>query len=98
MSGLKEIFVCCNGISNESEILINMKEKRRSFSCSTPEKRIFIKRSVGKNPILDLSLKNTNKSTENTPKAKSNLKIKRIRDQSDYSLLQNSFDNSIQTV
>jgi hypothetical protein len=48
--------------------------------------------------LMDKAEKNTNKSTENTPKAKSNLKIKRIRDQSDYSLLQNSFDNSIQTV
>lgn len=95
MSVFKGIFFCCGGMPNDSEIVFNMQERHRSFSCGTSDKRVFIKRSVGKNPILDLSLKNTNKSTENTPKARSTLKINRIRDPNDSSATHSPFDISI---
>lgn len=98
MSALKGIFFCCGGMPNDAEIVFNMQERRRSFSCRTSDKRVFIKRSVGKNPILDLSTKNTNKSTENTPKARSDMKIKRIRDPNDSSIIHSPFDISIQTA
>lgn len=96
MSGVKEFFTCCGAWSSDPEIIINMQEKRRSISCKSPDKRVFIKRSVGKNPILDLSIKNTSKSTENTPKANSSLNIKGICDLSDITLHQSSFDESFQ--
>lgn len=45
-----------------------MVDRKRSFTCDSPpdSKKIFIKRSVGKNPTLDLSMKQTLSSTVRT--------------------------------
>ena len=81
MNTIKDIFICCSGTPKETELVINLTEKQRSSSCPAPKKRTFIKRSIGKNPIFDLSMENTNRSTENTPKKKDNLEMERIRDE-----------------
>ena len=87
MNTIKGIFACYSATPKEAELVINLAEKQTSSSCPAPEKRTFIKRSIGKNPILDLSMENTNGSSENTPKKKDNLEMERIRDQKKLKLL-----------
>lgn len=68
MKDIKDFFQCCNSKPADSEITVNMQKKKKGAGYASPEGRIFIKRSVGRNPILDLSGHHTNRSTLYTPK------------------------------
>lgn len=68
MKDIQEFFQCCHSKPADSEITVNMQRKKKASDCASPEGKIFIKRSVGRNPILDLSGHRTNRSTIYTPK------------------------------
>lgn len=68
MKDIQEFFQCCHSKPADSEITVNMQRKKKAADCVSQEERIFIKRSVGRNPILDLSGHHSNKSTIYTPK------------------------------
>lgn len=68
MKDIQEFFQCCHSKPAEAEITVNMQRKKKGADCASPEERIFIKRSVGRNPILDLSGHHTNRSIIYTPK------------------------------
>ena len=68
MKDIQEFFECCHSKPADSEIVVNMQRKKKGTDWVSPEGKTFIKRSVGRNPILDLSGHHTNKSTIYTPK------------------------------
>lgn len=68
MKDIQEFFQCCHSKPADSEIIVNMQRKKKGADFVIPEVRTFIKRSIGRNPILDLSGHRTNRSTIYTPK------------------------------
>jgi hypothetical protein len=64
MNKISKIFNCCTSpsIDQDKEIVTGIKRIKRCMSSNDGEKRTFIKRSVGKNPILDLNYKCSNKT------------------------------------
>lgn len=65
MSNFMNLFGCCGNTAAQKDMVVNITKKYRSESQGK-DKKVFIKRSIGIHPIIDLSLKRTNSNTVRT--------------------------------